>query len=315
MSRSERPGKRPAYLDLLRSGELARRVTRAYRILEKCVLCGRQCEANRTEDPPKGASCFTGVRARIDGYGAHHGEEAALRGWAGSGTIFFSWCNLRCQYCQNSEISQDGRGREYEPDDIAGMMLDLQDQGCHNINLVTPSHVIAQILASVKIAAERGLQLPIVYNSGGYDDPTGLALLDGVVDIYMPDMKYGDSATARIYSNVRNYHSINKRAIKEMHRQVGDLVLDGRGLARRGLLVRHLVLPEGLANTGKILKFLAEEISPNTYVHLMDQYRPAYRASEFPPLARPLTDTEYGRAVKLARKYGINRLDGHAPGA
>jgi putative pyruvate formate lyase activating enzyme len=256
-----------------------------------------------------GAVCRTGERAVVHSYGAHHGEEDPLRGTRGSGTIFFSWCSLRCVYCQNWEISQKGIGREVEPREIAQMMLDLQGRGCHNINLVTPSHVVAQILAAVLIAAGRGLRLPLVYNTGGYDSPEALALLDGVIDIYMPDMKYADSETARKHSRARGYAEVNQAAVKEMHRQVGDLELDEDGIAVHGLLVGHLVLPGGLAATGEILAFLAREISPNTYLNLMDQYHPCYRASENPPLDRSIAPDEYREALELAESYGLGRLD------
>jgi putative pyruvate formate lyase activating enzyme len=223
--------------------------------------------------------------------------------------MFFSWCNLRCVFCQNWEISQKGIGRVVEPNEIASMMLKLQEQGCHNINFVSPSHVVAQVLAAVNIAAERGLRLPLVYNTGGYDSLEALSLLDGVIDIYMPDMKYGDSSIARSYSKVRNYVEINQTAVKEMHRQVGDLVLDEKGLARRGLLVRHLVLPKNLAGTDKVLNFIAHEISRDTYLNLMDQYRPCYRADEYPPLNRLITAEEFSSVFEMAKRHGLRRLD------
>ncbi|HEB77904.1 MAG TPA: radical SAM protein [Methylothermaceae bacterium] len=304
----EQSAKYPAYLALLETGELVERVETAWRHLEDCDLCPRYCHVNRLRTT-RGAVCRTGERAVVHSYGPHHGEEDPIRGWNGSGTIFFSWCNLRCVFCQNWEISQKGIGREVEPEELADMMLDLQARGCHNVNLVTPSHVVAQILAAVRIGAEKGLRLPLVYNTGGYDSMEALALLDGVVDIYMPDMKYGDSKTARKYSHVRDYWEVNRNAVKEMHRQVGDLVIDEQGLARRGLLIRHLVLPGDLANTEAVLKFIAEEISPNTYVNLMSQYYPCYRAYDYPPLDRPLTREEYQHALDLAKKYGLNRLD------
>jgi putative pyruvate formate lyase activating enzyme len=216
-------------------------------------------------------------------------------------------------FCQNWDISQRGIGREVEPRELADMMLELQAQGCHNINLVSPSHVVAQIIAAVADAAPRGLRLPLVYNTGGYDSPEALALLDGIVDIYMPDMKYGDSALARKYSKVRNYVEANRAAVKEMHRQVGDLVLDARGIAQRGLLVRHLVLPHGIAGTGQVLQFLAEEISANTYLNLMDQYRPCYRADEYPEIDRPITAQEYREALDAAARHGLARLDHRRP--
>jgi putative pyruvate formate lyase activating enzyme len=299
---------RPAYLALVHSGELERRVESAYHHMEDCDLCARYCRVNRRKSL-EGVACRTGEKAVVNSYGAHHGEEAPLSGWAGSGTIFFSWCNLRCVFCQNWEISQRGIGREVEPHELADLMLDLQSQGCHNINLVSPSHVVAQILAAVLIAARGGLRLPLVYNTGGYDSPEALALLDGVVDIYMPDMKYADSATAHRYSHVRGYWEVNRAAVLEMHRQVGELVLDRNGIAQRGLLVRHLVLPGDLANTEQVLAFIAESISRATYVNIMDQYFPCYRAYDNPPLDRPITGAEYAHALALAAKHGLTRLD------
>jgi len=297
-----------AYLSLVASGELAKRVEGAYRHLEECDLCARYCRVNRRKGI-EGAVCRTGERAVVASYGAHHGEEDPLRGWGGSGTIFFSWCNLRCVFCQNWDISQRGIGREVESREIADMMLKLQADGCHNINLVSPSHVVAQVIAAVSEAAGRGLRLPLVYNTGGYDSLEALALLDGIIDIYMPDMKYGDSTLARKYSKVRNYVEVNRAALKEMHRQVGDLVLDEHGIAQRGLLVRHLVMPHGIAGTEQVLSFLANEISRNTYLNLMDQYRPCYRADEFPELDRPVTSEEYREALEIAARHGLTRLD------
>ena len=307
-SRSTKTEFEPAYLKLLRSGELKERARLATQRLEDCDLCARYCHVNRFQTI-QGAVCRTGERAIVNSFGAHHGEEDVLRGWRGSGTIFFSWCNLRCVFCQNWDISQKGIGREVEPEEIAAMMVELQEQETHNINLVSPSHVVAQILVALLIAGKGGLRLPLVYNTGGYDSLEALALLDGVIDIYMPDMKYGDSEIARKYSRVRNYTEVNQRAVKEMHRQVGDLVVDRSGIAQRGLLIRHLVLPDGLAGTDKVLAFIAREISPHTYVNIMDQYRPCYRAQEFPPLNHPVTAHEFRGALKLAAKYGLSRLD------
>jgi putative pyruvate formate lyase activating enzyme len=308
MPASSPAGFTPAYLRLLESGELERRVEEAWRHLADCDLCARYCFVDRTKTV-EGTACRTGERAVVASYGPHHGEEDCLRGTRGSGTIFFSWCNLRCRFCQNWEVSQKGEGREVGPAEIADMMLELQSAGCHNINLVSPSHVVAQVIAAVHDAAKRGLKLPLVYNSGGYDSVEALALLDGIVDIYMPDMKYGDSTLARRYSRVRSYVEVNTRAVREMYRQVGDLVLDEDGIALRGLLVRHLVLPEGIAGTEKVLEFIADEISPDTYLNLMDQYRPCYRAEEIPDLARAVTGAEYTAALAEARRLGLRRLD------
>ncbi len=301
----------PAYLRLLESGALARRVKLAWGHLVDCDLCARYCHVNRRAGI-EGAVCRTGERAIIASWGPHHGEEDVLRGWRGSGTIFFGWCNLRCVYCQNWDISQKGAGREVEPLAIADMMLELQEDGCHNVNFVSPSHVVAQIIAAVEIAARKGLRLPLVYNTGGYDSIEALQLLDGIVDIYMPDMKYGGSDCARKYSKVRDYVAMNRQAVKEMHRQVGDLVMDAYGIAQRGLLVRHLVLPDNIAGTEAVLTFLADEVSPHTYVNLMDQYRPCYRADEYPELDRQIKRDEYEAALASARGRGIMRLDPRA---
>jgi putative pyruvate formate lyase activating enzyme len=273
--------------------------------MENCDLCAR---VNRLRSI-HGAVCRTGERAVVYSAGPHHGEEDCLRGWRGSGTIFFSWCNLRCVYCQNWEISWQGEGQEASDEELAQMMLRLQALGCHNVNLVTPSHVVAQILAAVTIAAERGLRLPLVYNTGGYDSLEALNLLDGVVDIYMPDMKYGDDTAAHKYSHVRDYVRVNRAAVREMHRQVGDLAINAVGLAERGLLVRHLALPNGLAGTEAALRFLAEEISGDTYLNVMGQYRPCYRADEHPGLERPISDGEFAEALAIARRCGLHRLD------
>lgn len=298
----------PGYLRLYASGELARRAEAALAHMRRCDLCANGCHVNRLLST-RGAFCRTGERAVVYSYGPHHGEERPLVGRGGSGTIFFSWCNLGCIFCQNWDISQKGEGREVDTEDLAGMMLELQEMGCHNINFVTPSHVVAQILAALCHAAGRGLRLPLVFNSGGYDSPEALVLLDGVIDIYMPDMKFADSPTAHTYLGVRDYAEVNRAAVREMYRQVGDLVQDEAGIARRGLLIRHLVLPENLAGTDSILAFTAREISPDTYLNLMEQYRPCYRADEFPPLNRRPTREEFRAARALAEAYGLHRLD------
>ena len=299
-----------AHSYLLCSGELRHRVRVAYRHLHECDLCGHGCGVDRYE---KTGICRTGTRAVVASVGPHFGEEDPLRGNRGSGTIFLAWCNLHCQFCQNYDISQLGHGREVEPEQLAEMMLSLQARGCHNINLVSPTHVVPQILAALLIAAQAGLRLPLVYNTGGYDSPAALALLDGVVDIYMPDMKYADEQTARQYSKAHNYPAVNQAAAKEMHRQVGDLAVNDDGIALRGLLVRHLVLPGALAGTAKIAQFLAAEISRDTYINLMDQYRPCYKAARLPPLDRPITRAEYEQAVTQAREVGLHRFDQRVP--
>jgi len=298
----------PSYRGLLHNGELAKRARSAHAHLKRCDLCANQCHVNRLQSI-KGAVCRTGGQAVVYSHGAHFGEERPLVGRFGSGTIFFSRCNLRCLFCQNWEISQRDEGRAVSSEELAAMMLDLQELGCHNINCVSPSHVVAQILAALAIAAEQGLRVPLVYNTGGYDSLEALSLLDGVVDIYMPDMKFADSATAQKYTRACNYPVVNQMAVKEMHRQVNELVLDEQGIAQRGMLIRHLVLPENSAGTDQILAFIAREISPNTYLNLMDQYRPCYRASEFQPLDRRLSRSEFQMAKVQAKKHGLHRLD------
>jgi len=303
----------PAYVALWESGELERRVTEAYRRLESCEICPRHCHANRLQSP-HGATCRTGKRAVVSSYGPHYGEEAPLVGRSGSGTIFFANCNLKCQFCQNYEISQLGEGREVEPEELAAIMLRLQNMGCHNVNLVSPTHVVPQILAALLIAVKAGLRIPLVYNTGGYDDLKTLQLLDGVVDIYMPDMKYADAEVGWRLSRVKDYPAINRLAVKEMHRQVGDLIIDERGIALRGLLVRHLVLPNGLAGTEEIVRFIAEEISKQTYLNIMDQYRPCYNAHALPDIGRRITVREYREAIEAAERAGLQRLDNRRRG-
>jgi len=305
-SMSSRP--QPSYRKLHEVGELARRAERARQHERSCDLCGRYCRVDRSTD--RRGACRTGLLARVASHGPHHGEEDPLRGWRGSGTIFFSWCNLRCQYCQNHDISQAPSGGEVTSSRLAEIMLCLQTCGCHNINLVSPSHVVAEILEALAVACDGGLDIPLVYNTGGFDSPEALSLLDGVIDIYMPDMKYSRPDIARRLSKIGRYPGINRAAVIEMHRQVGDLVISDDGLAVRGLLVRHLVLPGGLAGTRKIVRFLVQEVSPHTYLNLMDQYRPAFHAADLPPLDRPTTPDEFEAAVKLARSAGLTRLDG-----
>ncbi len=297
----------PAYLKLYQENELKRRVDEAFKRLKSCFLCPRRCGVNRLEGE-KGF-CRTGKLPIVSSYHPHFGEESLLVGTHGSGTIFFAYCNLGCLYCQNYTISHLGEGEEVSFEELAQMMLYLQKLGCHNINFVTPTHVVPQILAALLIAVEGGLNVPFVYNTGGYDAVETLKLLDGVFDIYMPDLKYTDAEVAGKFSRAKDYPEIAKGAIKEMHRQVGNLVIDESGLAIRGLLVRHLVLPEGLAGTREAMRFLAKEISSNTYVNLMDQYHPCYKAYELPPLSRCITAEEYMEALKITREEGLSRFD------
>lgn len=304
-----------SYVALHRSGELRRRVERALELLgpEECRVCPRRCKVNRLADDRRGA-CRTGRRATVASYGPHFGEEYPLRGKRGSGTIFFGWCNMRCVFCQNWEISQAPSGPEVGPEELARIMLRLQAMGCHNINLVTPSHVVPQILEALEIAAASGLRIPLVYNTSSYDSLEALKLLEGVVDIYMPDIKWAREEAARRFSRVKGYPEVAREAIREMHRQVGDLVLDEEGIAVRGLLIRHLVMPDGVAGTEECLRFVAEEISLASYVNIMDQYRPAHLAREHPPLDRPTSTREWREAVATAFRLGLRRLDGVTEG-
>jgi putative pyruvate formate lyase activating enzyme len=297
----------PFYVALHRRGELASRAAAARERLAHCTLCGHRCGVDRLSGDATGA-CATGAQARVYSYGPHFGEERPLSGGSGSGTIFFESCNLACVFCQNWEISQRTGGRELASAELAEIMLELQRQGCHNINLVSPSHVVAPFLAALPPAVERGLRLPIVYNTGGYDSDEALALLDGVVDIYMPDVKCADDATGQILTGAPDYASVNRRAVSEMHRQVGDLELDERGVARRGLLVRHLVLPDALAGTPAVAAFLAG-LSRDTFVNLMAQYRPCYRAHQRPPLDRRPSSAELVQARRDAERQGLWRFD------
>jgi putative pyruvate formate lyase activating enzyme len=297
----------PAYLQLLKTGELHHRAAEAAIHLANCDGCGWECHVDRRTHIL--GVCRTGLRARVSSYGPHMGEEDPLRGWRGSGTIFFTRCNLRCQFCQNHDISQTNNGEETESIELANIMLELQSRGCHNINLVSPSHVAPQIIAAVEIAAQNGLRLPLVYNTGGYDSLVMLKLLDGIIDIYMPDMKYANANIALRYSKIRNYPRVNQAGVYEMHRQVGDLRMDDQGIAIRGLLVRHLVLPDNIAGTGEIVRFLADEISRDTYLNLMDQYHPSFNARLYPRLSRPISPQEYQAAVNLAREAGLDRFD------
>ncbi len=252
--------------------------------------------------------CRTADRAIVSSVGPHFGEEPPLVGTGGSGTIFFTYCNLRCIFCQNYGIAHLGEGRAVSDEELSQMMLQLQVMGCHNVNLVSPTHVVPNILAAVTLAAKQGLNIPLVYNTGGYDSLETIRLLDGVVDIYMPDMKYGEPAPAKEFSLAPDYPEVNFAAVKEMHRQVGDLVLDQNGVAVRGLLVRHLVLPGGLAGTEKVMQFIAENISKETYVNIMAQYRPYYQATGHPVLGRRVTAKEYRDALDIACRAGLYRV-------
>ena len=309
---------RPAYLSLPRE-RLHERAHRAVATLEDCRACPRDCRVNRLDD--KYSACKTGRFAVVSSYFPHFGEEDCLRGWNGSGTIFFSHCNLRCQFCQNWEISwaikpgKEGSPKGSSPEAIAAMMLELQGIGCHNVNFVTPEHVVPQVLEAIALAVDYGLAVPIVYNTSAYDSMESLAFMDGIVDLYMPDFKYWSAEASRTYMKAGDYPAAARAAIKEMHRQVGDLRLDADGLAQRGLLIRHLVMPGGLDETRAILEWIAAELGPNTYVNLMDQYYPAGKVSaqKYPEINRRLHPEEFREAQRIAQEAGLRRLDARRP--
>jgi len=276
--------------------------------LGDCQLCPRRCRVNRLDD--QRGFCTTGRLARVSSYGPHHGEERPLSGVNGSGTIFFASCNLRCCFCQNYEISHDRENAtEVDNADLAAIMLELQRQGCHNINVVTPSHVLPQLLEALPVALEAGLRIPLVYNCSGYELPESLALLNNIVDIYLPDFKFWHRASAQRFLQAADYPEIARQALAIMHHQVGDLVINDRGLAVRGLLVRHLLMPGGIDETAAILEFIAAEIGTNTFVNIMDQYRPCGTAFSEPGLADSLAADHYAQAMALADRVGLQRLD------
>ena len=297
----------PAYIETHRSGALRLKIEAAMGIMTHCTLCPRECKVDRLGG--ESGICNTQDKARVSSYNPHFGEEAPLVGRKGSGTIFFTHCNLLCSFCQNYDISHEGQGRIVTDEQLAQMMLELQRVGCHNINFVTPSHVTAHILSALEIAVECGLSVPLVYNTGGYDKIETLKLLEDVFDIYMPDFKFWDSDIAEKTCSAKDYPEIARHAVLEMHRQVGDLVMDDDGIARKGLLVRHLVLPEDRAGTREVMRFLTQQISPDTYVNVMSQYRPCGRAAEIKDFARSITDREFQQAVAAANEEGIHRLD------
>jgi putative pyruvate formate lyase activating enzyme len=297
----------PSYLALYHSGDLVRRADEAWKRMEDCQLCPRRCHKNRLAGE-KG-TCRTTDKAWLSSFHPHYGEEAPLVGNYGSGTLFFAHCNLLCNFCQNYDISHYDNGVPVTPEELAAAMISLQERGCHNINLVSPTHVMPQILKSLVHAAGMGLNIPIVYNSGGYDLPESLHLLEGVIDIYMPDFKFWDPEMANITCAAADYPSVARAALKEMYRQVGDLVINKEGIAVSGLLVRHLVLPEGWAGTAKVMEFIAKEISADTYVNVMSQFRPCAKSRYIKALSRELTLAEYRQAVKQTLSTGIHRLD------
>lgn len=306
-----------AYLGL-GAAELRRRAAGSLELLRSCEVCPRNCHVDRLAN--RWAVCRTGRYAQVASFYPHFGEEDCLRGWRGSGTVFFSMCSLRCAFCQNYEISQLHRGREALPGDLARMMVFLQDSGCHNINLVTPEHVVPQILEALPEAVDLGLRLPLVYNTSSYDSMSSLRLLDGIVDIYMPDFKFWNRELSRFYLKAPDYPEVARQAIEEMHRQVGPLMMDEHGLATRGVLLRHLVMPGGIAGSREIFRWVAEKVSVHTYVNIMDQYYPAWKIGadrRYDAINRPITREEFAEAVTAARGAGLYRFDerrARAPG-
>ncbi len=296
----------PAYIKLTKSKVLKERGQQLTSHLENCTICPWECKVNRLEDNKLG-QCKTGRYAKVSSYGPHFGEEPPLVGQRGSGTIFFANCNLKCIFCQNYDISQVGRGIETKPERLADMMIELQNMGCHNINFVSPTHVIPQIVEALVLAIDEGLNVPLVYNSGGYDKVETLKLLEGIFDIYMPDAKYGNEEVALELSGIKGYFTTVKEALKEMYRQVGDLTIKNN-IGLRGLLIRHLVLPHRLAYSEEMLKFIADEISKDSYVNIMEQYRPCYKADKLPKLTRPITFKEYTEVLNVAKILGLHRF-------
>ena len=313
----------PSYLDLYKTGELIKKVQHANDLLRSCMLCPRKCGINRAED--KKGFCQTGARARVYSYLPHFGEEPPISGDCGSGTIFFSGCNMACVYCQNYKFSQGNEGREVGVEELAQFMLELQDSGCHNINLVTPTHVLPQILTALSLAIPKGLSLPLVYNTSGYELPEMIHLLQGVIDIFLPDMRYAENKNAISYSHAPDYPRYNQAAVKQMYRQVGTAQIDdSRSLKRgirqtkgeklgarqdlinKGLIIRHLILPKSISGTAKIMRFIKQEISAGTYISLMSQYLPCCKANEFPELSRRIDEEEYTQAKEIMLGSGLS---------
>jgi len=296
--------KKPTYLALYESGELEHRIVQLNKILEACSLCPRRCKINRLKGEI--GYCQAGAELIVSSYFPHFGEERPLVGRSGSGTIFLAHCNLKCSFCQNYDISHLGSGEKTSTKQLAQMMLYLQRQHCHNINFVTPTHYAPQIISALPLAIQMGLELPIVYNCGGYESLEVIEILEGVVDIYMPDAKFSNHKHAKIYANAPDYFNILKPALKEMHRQVGILKIDN-GIAYRGLLIRHLVMPNDVAGSESILRFIAEELSLESYVNIMSQYHPCFQATNIPSINRRITSEEYYQAIEIAKKFGLHR--------
>ena len=295
----------PLYLEKFNPPELQHRAEALLQLFEECRICPNECMARRSEGET--GDCHSTAEVIISSVGPHFGEESPLIGSFGSGTIFFTNCNLSCEFCQNYDISHLGTGEKIKIENLAGAMLKLQQRGCHNINVVTPTHFTAQIVEALIFAIENGLEIPIVYNCGGYESVETLKLLEDIIDIYMPDIKYSIDENALKFSGIQNYWEVVTKALKEMHRQVGDLKISKRGIAQRGLLIRHLVLPNDIAGSKKVIDFVADEISTNTYLNIMDQYRPAYNASKYKKLNRRITPSEYKEVVDYAISKGLMR--------
>ena len=295
----------PSYVSLYEKGELAQRIRLLEEFLKACRLCPRQCRVNRLDGEV--GICQAGSDLMVSSAFPHFGEEPPLVGYRGSGTIFLTHCNLRCLFCQNYDISHLGSGERTTSSDMARVMVRLQEIGCHNINFVTPTHYVPQIVASLPDAIEKGLRLPIVYNCSGYESIEVIRLLEGIVDIYMPDVKYMEEKYSKRFSSAPDYPEVIRKVLKEMHRQVGDLTTNSKGIAERGLLIRHLVMPNGVASSEAVLKFIAEEISIHSYVNIMDQYRPEYQAHEDPEINRRITHKEYLKAIQIAKRNRLYR--------
>lgn len=300
--------KHPGYIRLYETGELFRRIEALNSLMKRCTLCPRNCRVDRSNGET--GVCKAGPLPMVSAAHPHFGEEKPLVGRSGSGTVFFTCCNLKCVFCQNHDISQGADGAEVSTDELASIMAGLQKQGCCNINFVTPTHQIAGIVEALPGAVELGLELPLVYNCGGYESVEVIRLLEGIFDIYMPDLKYGSNIMAIKYSSAPKYVENSRAAVLEMHRQVGDLVIDKNGAASKGLLIRHLVMPGDIAGTKSAMRFIANELSKNTYVNIMDQYMPCYRAMEYPELSRRVTADEFQEALNIAREAGLTRIDG-----
>jgi len=293
----------PAYLESYNNGALENAVQKAFNLLKSCCICPRECKADRLND--ERGFCRIGLKPKVCSFMPHHGEEPPVSGTRGSGAIFFSGCNMACAYCQNYEFSQQDEGKEVDFAELADFMLQLQGMDCHNINLVTPTHVMPQILKAIHLAIPKGLKIPIVYNTGGYELPEIIKLLNGIVDIYLPDMRYADNEMAIRYSSAPDYPKFNQSALKEMHQQAGVARIDAEGIVTRGVIIRHLVLPNNISGTDKIMKFIAAELSKDTYISLMSQYFPCYRADKLKEASRRITPEEYEEAKAAMERWGL----------